>query len=93
MRVFLSWSGKPSKKVARMLQDWLPKIIQGLEIWMSGRSIRVGERWSSDLLRQLDQASFGIICVTGDNIDSAWIDFEAGPLPSQSGARLTSLRI
>lgn len=70
-----------------MLQDWLPKIIQGLEIWMSGRSIRVGERWSSDLLRQLDQASFGIICVTGDNIDSAWINFEAGALAKSVGSQ------
>jgi hypothetical protein len=80
MRVFLSWSGKPSKKVAKALEDWLPTMFRGLDIWMSDRGIRVGERWSSDLLTQLDQADFGIVCLTADNINSPWIHFEAGAI-------------
>ena len=80
MHVFLIWSGKSSKKVAKALEDWLPDIFRDLNIWMSDRGIRVGERWSPDLLTQLNQADFGIVCLTADNINSPWIHFEAGAI-------------
>ncbi len=85
MRVFLSWSGKRSKKVARKLRGWLPKMFRNLEIWMSDRDIRIGERWSPELLRQIDRAQFAILCLTTDNLESPWIHFEAGAIAKSVG--------
>ncbi|MCH5279809.1 MAG: hypothetical protein J1E60_08500, partial [Christensenellaceae bacterium] len=39
-----------------------------------------GARWSTDIAKELQDASFGILCVTKDNLSSAWLNFEAGAL-------------
>ena len=80
MKVFISWSGETSHKVAIALRDWLPSVLQGLEPYVSSEDIEKGARWSSEIGRQLDEISFGILCVTPDNLGSAWLNFEAGAL-------------
>jgi len=79
-QVFLSWSGERSKLVADALKQWLPRVLQGLEVWMSDHDIRPGERWERQLGGQLEQSSFGIVCLTPENLKSAWLIFEAGAL-------------
>jgi hypothetical protein len=39
-----------------------------------------GLLWSQALLGNLERARFGIICVTRENLHSAWLNFEAGSL-------------
>ena len=39
-----------------------------------------GARWSSDIAKELSDADFGILCVTKDNLESQWLNFEAGAL-------------
>ncbi|HEX6901873.1 MAG TPA: hypothetical protein VF789_19285 [Thermoanaerobaculia bacterium] len=39
-----------------------------------------GLLWSRALLDSLENARFGIICVTRENLHSAWLNFEAGSL-------------
>ena len=42
MRVFISWSGERSKRVALTLHTWLPDVIQAIEPWMSRRDLGAG---------------------------------------------------
>jgi hypothetical protein len=80
MKLFLSWSGERSQAMAEALRDWLPKVIQAIQPWMSAVDIDRGARWSSDIAVELEQTSFGILCLTPENLTSAWIHFEAGAL-------------
>lgn len=80
MRVFISWSGDKSKKVALILRKWLPNVIQSLEPWMSKSDIGAGSRWSDAISKALDETNFGIICLAKGNLDSPWLNFEAGAI-------------
>src|SRR6476660_2121519 len=80
MKVFLSWSGETSKQAATALYEWLPTIMQTVRPYMSAESIDKGERWSIDIAKQLEETNYGVICVTPENKEAAWILFEAGAL-------------
>src|ERR1700726_1196135 len=79
MKVFLGWSGRESHQVACIFRDWLPLVIQSLEPFISS-DIEKGERWSVDIAEELEATSFGILCVTRENLASPWLHFEAGAL-------------
>jgi len=50
---------------------------------MSDSDLDKGSRWATEISGQLEQAQIGIICLTPDNIDKPWINFEAGSLSKQ----------
>lgn len=80
MKVFISWSGHKSFEVAKVLKEWIPCIIQEIEPYFSSEDIDKGARWSTDIAKELEEASFGILCVTKENLESQWLNFEAGAL-------------
>jgi TIR domain-containing protein len=80
MKVFISWSGTASQKLARQLKDWLPTVIQAVEPFMSEVDIEKGARWSDKLAAELESGQYGIVCLTPDNKDAAWLHYEAGAI-------------
>ena len=80
MKVFISWSGALSEQVARILYEWLPSVLQTVSPYISSEDIDKGSRWSIELARELEISSYGIICVTPDNMAAPWLNFEVGAL-------------
>lgn len=80
MKVFLSWSGPRSHKIALVFRDWLPSVIQEIVPYVSSEDIDKGARWSTDIAKELSDSKFGILCVTRENINAPWLTFEAGAL-------------
>ncbi len=92
MRVFISWSGDRSHKLAVRLHDWLPSVIQAVQPYVSSENIHKGARWPIELAEELEQTAFGILCLVPGNIDAAWLNFEAGALSKiVKGSRVVPL--
>ena len=80
VKVFISWSGPRSRYLAEALRNWVPKVIQALEPWMSDDDIVSGARWLPEVSTVLSEAKVGILCVTPENQANPWLVFEAGAL-------------
>ena len=86
MKVFLSWSGTLSHRVAALLRDWLPNVLQAVEPWLSSQDIAPGARWAAEVSTQLQSVEVGIICLTAENARSTWLNFEAGAISKRQDA-------
>lgn len=86
MKVFISWSGTRSRHVADALRDWLPNVLQAVVPFISTQDIQKGSRGNVRISSELELANVGIICLTPENLQSAWILFEAGALSKLSSA-------
>jgi hypothetical protein len=53
MKIFLSWSGEVSHEVAKILDNWLPCMLQGVETFLSS-DISKGDRWTDVLAEELN---------------------------------------
>lgn len=78
MRLFISWSGDLSHRIAECVFEWLPMVLQGVEPYMSSESIEKGARWSTHIGKELEEARFGLVILTKENLSSRWLHFEAG---------------
>jgi TIR domain-containing protein len=96
MSVFISWSGRNSHshKMAMLLKEWLPKVLQKLECFLSSHDIEAGAAWIKVLFEQLEQSNVGVICLTRSTLNKPWILFEAGALAKKiEASRLCPLLI
>ncbi|CAA6818792.1 MAG: Unknown protein [uncultured Thiotrichaceae bacterium] len=88
MKVFISWSGDTSKKVAEAIREWLPCVLQNVNPYFTPSDIEKGARWSSHIAQELDDSLAGIFCVTRQNLNSKWLMFEAGAISKKVGQSL-----
>ncbi|MEE9311788.1 MAG: TIR domain-containing protein [Planctomycetota bacterium] len=80
VKVFISWSGELSRKLADEVRKWLPSVLQYVEPYFTPTDIEKGKIWTSSIRSELESAAVGIICLTKDNKSKPWILFEAGAL-------------
>lgn len=83
MKVFVGWAtddGYVSKALAVALHNWLPKVIQALDPWLSVDDLTPGRRWNNEIQQELNKTAVGIFCLTKDGQFSQWQSFEAGAL-------------
>jgi hypothetical protein len=90
MKIFISWSGSKSQKIAEQVRKWLPYIIQPVKPFLSSGDIRKGVRWSDVLAQELKDSKYGIICITRQNMMSPWLNFEVGALSKMIGQACVS---
>jgi hypothetical protein len=88
MKVFISWSGATSRAVAEALSAWLPKVLQGVEPFVSAKDIDKGSNWTVELARELEDTEFGIICLAPDNLLSPWLNYETGAITKSVNSRV-----
>lgn len=88
MKIFISWSGDASQRIAVALGLWLRKVIQAVTPFVS-TEIEKGRRWTDAIALELEGSSFGIIVLTPENLHADWILFEAGALSK----RITESRV
>lgn len=93
MKVFVSWSGEFSKKIALLIKDWVEQCIQSVEAFVSDEDIEKGENWSARLSNELSNTNYGIVCLTSDNISTPWIHFEAGALSKLVDSRVSTIAV
>ncbi len=86
MKVFISWSGKNSAELAKVLHDWLPNVIQAVKPFFSTDDIEKGVRGNTSMAKELEDSGIGILCLTSENLESPWIMFEAGALSKKLDA-------
>jgi hypothetical protein len=84
MKVFLSWSGHRSRLVAAALKELLPAMLQPITCWMSENDLPKGKPWFDQLAKEMGSITFAIVCVTRENANSRWMNWEAGFMSSTS---------
>lgn len=86
MQVFISWSGEQSNAVAVALREWLPKVLASrITPFVSSEDIDKGSRGLAKIAAELEGSNFGVVVVTPSNVESTWINFEAGSLGKAVG--------
>jgi uncharacterized protein YjbI with pentapeptide repeats len=91
MKIFISWSGIQSQKIAQELQKWIPQVINSVIPYVTSESIKKGERWPNQIFKELEDSNFGLVCLNKDNLKSPWILFEAGAISKNKDSKLICL--
>ena len=79
-KVFISWSGELAKQIAFVWKDLVKETFDTVQPFMSEENIGAGERNLAKIADELAGTGFGIIVVTQENQNSAWLNYEAGAL-------------
>lgn len=80
MRVFISWSGDLSRRLAEAFSEWLPGALQSATPYFTPSDIEKGDRWNSEISKELEVSDVGVLFLTRENVGSPWLLYEAGAL-------------
>jgi hypothetical protein len=87
MKLFICWSRGRSQTLAETLHQWLPRVIDGVDPFLSSE-IEKGRRWFDEISNALRESQTGLVCLTPECIRAPWIHFEAGALANAVEGRL-----
>jgi hypothetical protein len=80
MKVFISWSGDRSRKIAEVFRNWLSGVPQTVKPYFTPEDIAKGTRWENEVSIELAASQMGLLILTPESIGSSWLPFEAGAL-------------
>jgi hypothetical protein len=80
LKVFISWSGDLSHKLAEAFHTWLPAALQSVRPYFTPADIEKGTRWGTEIAKELESTDVGVLFITRENVNSAWLLYEAGAL-------------
>lgn len=82
--IFLSWSGD-SRVVAEAFKKLLLNAfyLSDEEVFVSSDNIKLGDDWWGKIKKALQKSQLGLIFVTKNNQERAWLNYEAGVLLNQ----------
>lgn len=94
MRLFISWSGGRSHRLAAVLKEWLEDHFedQGISVFVSSE-IKKGSLWLPAVTDELRRADAGLVCLTAQSLHSQWLLFEAGALSTAVARNTREARI
>jgi hypothetical protein len=94
MRLFISWSGGRSYRLAVVLKEWLETHFKGdgISAFVSSE-IPKGSLWLPAVNAELQRADAGLVCLTAQSLDSDWVLFEAGALSTAVAKNTGEARI
>jgi hypothetical protein len=85
VKIFVSWSGTPSHEAALLIREWLRRVLQYSDPFVSSEDISKGAQWLVTISDQLRDTAEGIVCVTPSNVEAPWLNYEAGALAKTTG--------
>ena len=80
--VFISWHSDKQgigKKISNCFHDYLCKIF-GRDIKVFASDVDIKHKWTDELSKALEQSKYGIVVLTPQALDSAWMPYEFGVL-------------
>lgn len=83
MKIFISWSGETSEKIAGLIKEFIPKVIQSAKPYYTPDDVEKGVKWEAEISQHLEKCEIGLICLTKNNMNKPWILFEAGALSNR----------
>lgn len=72
MKVFLNWSGEESRRIAGLLRDWLPEILDAVEPWLAADTFGRSNHWLEVNAGPFTKAGMIVACVTPANSGENW---------------------
>jgi hypothetical protein len=81
--VFISWSGSPANKIVLELKKLLEGILTinpSIVLFCSDTDISLGKTGRDVIEEELAKADFGILVLTENNMENAWLMYEAGAI-------------
>ncbi len=96
MNIFIAWSGPTALKIATELKTLIELLFGGVTCFLSSEDIEKGTDWFSKIKSELNTSNFGIFCITNENKESPWLNFEAGAMANHTEyerARVATLLI
>jgi hypothetical protein len=57
MRVFISWSGDLSRRLAEAIRNWLPNTLQYVKPYFTPDDIEKGKKWDNEISKALGESN------------------------------------
>jgi TIR domain len=80
LKVFISWSGDQSRDIGKALEEWLPSVLQYVQVYYSPSGIEKGASWFQSISTELKETVVCIAVLNNENFKSEWVSFEAGAI-------------